>query len=265
MAFKIASWNVNSVRLRLEGLERLVKTADPDVICLQEIKVANELFPGDDIRALGYEHQAVHGQPGYHGVAVLSRQPIEAAEPIQWCQKDDCRHLRVRLSTGFDLHNLYIPAGGDIPDREVNDKFGHKLDFLTELTDWFKKGAASNGKSILLGDLNIAPLETDVWSHKQLLKVVSHTPVEVDALNSLQESADWIDAVRKVIPPEERLYSWWSYRARDWSASDRGRRLDHIWVTPDLAGDVTGAEVVREARAWEKPSDHAPVIVTLQR
>ena len=263
MTLKIATWNVNSVRLRLEGLARLIETADPDVICLQEIKVANELFPGDDIRALGYEHQAIHGQAGYHGVAVLSRQPIEVAEPIHWCQKDDSRHLRVKLGGDIEVHNLYVPAGGDVPDREVNDKFGHKLDFLAELTDWFANGAAAGGKSILLGDLNIAPLESDVWSHKQLLKVVSHTPVEVEALNAMQESAGWIDAVRKIIPPEERLYSWWSYRARDWSASDRGRRLDHVWVTPDLAGNVVDAEVLREARGWDQPSDHVPVIVTL--
>jgi exodeoxyribonuclease-3 len=156
-----------------------------------------------------------------------------------------------------------VPAGGDVPDRTVNEKFGHKLDFLADLTAWFRAGAASAGPTVLLGDLNIAPLETDVWSHKQLLKVVSHTPVEVDALNALQGSAGWVDAVRRIIPPSERLYSWWSYRARDWSASDRGRRLDHIWVTPDLADAVHAAEVLREARGWVQPSDHVPVIVTL--
>lgn len=265
MALKIATWNVNSVRLRLEGLARLAKTAEPDVICLQEIKVANELFPSDGVRALGYEHQVIHGQPGYHGVAILSKQPIETSEQIQWCAKEDCRHLRARLETGIELHNLYVPAGGDVPDRAINEKFGHKLDFLAELTAWFGKGAVAGGKSIILGDLNIAPLETDVWSHKQLLKVVSHTPVEVDALDRLQASAGFVDAVRKIIPPEERLYSWWSYRSRDWSASDRGRRLDHVWVTPDLAKSVVAVEVLREARGWEKPSDHVPVIATLQQ
>lgn len=263
MALKIATWNVNSVRLRLGGLGELAKQADPDVICLQEIKVTNELFPGDAIQELGYEHQAVHGQPGYNGVAILSKQPIETSEQVHWCGKDDCRHLQVKLEAGLVVHNLYIPAGGDIPDRDANEKFGHKLDFLAELTEWFKNGAASDGKSILVGDLNIAPLETDVWSHKQLLKVVSHTPVEVEALSVLQDSAGWVDAVREIIPPEERLYSWWSYRSRDWSASDRGRRLDHVWVTPDLAKSVTSAEVFRDARGWDKPSDHVPVVVTL--
>ncbi len=263
LSLTITTWNVNSVRLRKGGLARLAKESDSDVICLQEIKVTNELFPEDDIRAIGYPHLAIHGQPGYHGVAVLSKRPIERAEPIYWCGKDDCRHLRVTLEGGIDLHNFYIPAGGDVPDREVNEKFGHKLDFLNELTDWFEKGAVKAGRAILLGDLNIAPLETDVWSHKQLLKVVSHTPIEVEGLNALQASAGWVDAVRAIIPPEERLYSWWSYRAKDWSASDRGRRLDHIWVTPDLAPDVRSAAVLRAARGWDQPSDHAPVTVTL--
>ncbi|MBZ0324829.1 MAG: exodeoxyribonuclease III, partial [Alphaproteobacteria bacterium] len=112
-------------------------------------------------------------------------------------------------------------------------------------------------------DLNVAPLETDVWSHKQLLNVVSHTPVEVDHLDRLQASLGWIDAVRHFIPPENRLYSWWSYRARDWSASDRGRRLDHIWVTPDLRETLAGARVLRDVRGWDQPSDHAPVVCDL--
>jgi exodeoxyribonuclease-3 len=263
LSLTITTWNINSVRLRHEGLVRLVSDVDPDVICLQEIKVANELFPRQQIADLGYPHQAVHGQAGYHGVAVLSKRPIEAIEPIYWCDKDDSRHLRVRLDEGIDLHNLYIPAGGDIPDPEANDKFAHKLDFLRDLTAWFEGGAAKAGSSVLLGDLNIAPLETDVWSHKQLLKVVSHTPVEVERLNALQASAGWVDAVRKIIPAEEKLYSWWSYRSRDWSASDRGRRLDHIWVSPDLADGVETAEVLRSARGWEKPSDHVPVTIRL--
>jgi len=263
VSLTITTWNVNSVRLRLGGLARLADEIAPDVICLQEIKVTNDLFPGDAITELGYPHQAVHGQVGYHGVAVLSKQPITRAEPMQWCGKDDSRHIRVQLESGIDLHNFYIPAGGDVPDREANEKFGHKLDFLSELTAWFTDGAVKAGRAVLVGDLNIAPLETDVWSHKQLLKVVSHTPIEIDGLNAMQASGGWVDAVRHVISPEERLYSWWSYRARDWSASDRGRRLDHIWVTPDLAPKVQSANVLRAARGWDKASDHAPVTITL--
>jgi len=116
---------------------------------------------------------------------------------------------------------------------------------------------------VLVGDLNVAPLETDVWSHKQLLDVVSHTPVEVARLKRLGDAAGFVDAIRHFIPPEQRLYSWWSYRARDWTASDRGRRLDHIWVTPPLMGALMSAEVFKAARGWPSASDHVPVIVTI--
>ncbi len=116
---------------------------------------------------------------------------------------------------------------------------------------------------IAVGDFNIAPLETDVWSHKQLLKVVSHTPVEVDRLGRLQSAGGFIDAVRHFVPREKRLYTWWSYRARDWAASDRGRRLDHVWVTPSLVGALSETRVHRDSRGWGKASDHVPVMVSI--
>ena len=102
--------------------------------------------------------------------------------------------------------------------------------------------------SILVGDLNIAPLETDVWSHKQLLRVVSHTPVETEGLERARAAGGWVDLMRHFVPPEEKLYTWWSYRSPDWTVNDRGRRLDHIWVTPDLAGEAKAMKRA-EARA----------------
>ena len=152
-----------------------------------------------------------------------------------------------------------MPAGGDEPDPEVNDKFRHKMDFLAEMSQW---GAARDQSTpaILVGDLNIAPLETDVWSHKQLLKVVSHTPVEVDALNHVQQSGGWRDIVREAIAPDVPLFTWWSYRSRDWAAANKGRRLDHIWATASAADRMKAATVIKEVRGWEKPSDHAPVL-----
>jgi exodeoxyribonuclease-3 len=262
MPIRIATWNVNSVRLRGPALKRLVEEHAPDVLCLQEIKVADELFPADMFRELGYPHHLVFGQKAYHGVAILSRVPLEAPERGDWCGKGDARHLFAKLPGDIELHNFYVPAGGDIPDPEENEKFEHKLSFLDEVTNWFS-GTRNGARQVVVGDLNIAPLETDVWSHKQLLKVVSHTPVEVAALDRLAESRQFVDAVRHFIPPEEKLYSWWSYRARDWSSADKGRRLDHVWVTPDLAPALKSAAVIRAARGWEKPSDHVPVIVDL--
>ena len=131
------------------------------------------------------------------------------------------------------------------------------------MRDWFADVSAHNGRMVLVGDLNIAPLETDVWSHKKLLKVVSHTPVEVEHLAGVQASFDWHDAVRAHIPPEEKLYTWWSYRAKDWRTADKGRRLDHIWLSPDLKSSCTAVNVIKDARGWERPSDHAPIMAHL--
>ncbi len=258
---RIATWNVNSVRLRIDLLARLAAEHRPDVICLQEIKAEAKDFPFDALRALGFAHIHLRSMKGYNGVAILSRLPLERPEGRDWCGKEDCRHAMARLPGGIELHNFYIPAGGDIPDPKLNVKFAHKLGFLDEATGWFAEGRRNARKMILVGDLNIAPLETDVWSHKSLLGVVSHTPIEVDKLHRLQSSAKWVDAVRKFIPPSEKLYSWWSYRAADWHLSDRGRRLDHVWVTPSLAPAVKAARVLRDARGWRQPSDHVPVIV----
>ncbi|MBT7268982.1 MAG: exodeoxyribonuclease III, partial [Rhodospirillaceae bacterium] len=146
---------------------------------------------------------------------------------------------------------------------EKNEKFAHKLQFLKEITKWTKDRRKKTANRVLVGDLNIAPLETDVWSHKQLLKVVSHTPVEVAGLNKLQAAGPWIDAVREIIPPEEQVFSWWSYRSKDWTINDRGRRLDHVWVSEPLQDKISEVQILRDARSWEKPSDHVPVTVTL--
>ena len=263
MTLTLTTWNINSVRLRIDNVARLVDAVSPDILCLQEIKVQELDFPLKPLKKLGFEHAAVVGQKGYHGVAILSRRPFEEVERMNWCGKEDARHVRVRLEGGIDLHNFYVPAGGDIPDRDVNEKFGHKLDFLDEMTKHFRAAKRKDGSAILVGDLNVAPLEHDVWSHKQMLKVVSHTPVEVEKFTKLQASRAWIDVMREFVPQENKLYTWWSYRAKDWETSDRGRRLDHIWATPDLAPRFKSLAVLKEARGWEKASDHVPVTVTV--
>jgi exodeoxyribonuclease III len=147
------------------------------------------------------------------------------------------------------------------PIRLPIRKFAHRLAFLDEMVDWMATERIGGSGAIIAGDLNIAPLETDVWNHKALLRVVSHTPVEVEKLNLVRAAGPWVDALRHFVPPEEKLYTWWSYRARDWQKSDRGRRLDHVWVSHSLKPRLDGARVLRESRGWERASDHVPVLV----
>jgi exodeoxyribonuclease-3 len=265
MTLTVATWNINSVRLRIRQVGRFLDRYAPDLLCLQEIKCPDDRFPTKPFIRRGYDHILVNGQKGYHGVAIASRRPFLVTAKRGFCEKSDARHASVAIADADGeilVHNFYIPAGGDAPDPAVNDKVAHKLAFLDEMRGWLT-GAETDRKAILVGDLNIAPLETDVWSHKQLLKVVSHTPVETEGLETVRAAGGWVDAVRYFVPAEERLYTWWSYRALDWQASDRGRRLDHIWVTPHLAGRLESAEVVRDARGWSRPSDHVPVIARI--
>ncbi len=259
MAFTLATWNINSVRLRSPIVQKLLQEEGPDVLCLQETKSPVDKIPLEDFAALGYGHMVARGQKGYNGVAILSRLPIEEVASEDFASLGHARHIAGRLENGTTVHNFYVPAGGDVPDREKNEKFGQKLDYLAEMRDWFIQNAPE--KSILVGDLNIAPREDDVWDHKKLLKVVSHTPIEVEKLAEVQDSGNWVDVTRQDIP-EGKLYSWWSYRARDWDAADKGRRLDHVWASKDIANAAHSSRVLRDARGWEKPSDHAPVFAT---
>lgn len=260
MTVTLVSWNVNSVRLRLPLIEQLIKKTKPDILCFQETKVVDDLFPRDFFDKAGFSHAVIRGQKGYHGVAILSRLPIAGSGGKAWAGREDRRHAIATFKGGIELHNFYVPAGGDLPDASKNPSFAHKLAFLEEMADWFEKKKTRKRPAILVGDLNVAPLETDVWSHRQLLKVVSHTPAEVERLARVQASGGWTDAVRHFIPETENLYSWWSYRARDWAQSNRGRRLDHIWVTPPLKKQLRSVEILKEARGWERPSDHVPVL-----
>jgi exodeoxyribonuclease III len=257
---KIATWNINSVRLRIAQVERFLAQHAPDVLCLQEIKTVEELFPHEAFERLGYVHRAVHGQKGYHGVATVSRVPMREFSRHDWQDNGEARHVGVELlgaGQGMVLENVYVPAGGDIPDRDENPKFGQKLDFLGRMTRW---ADAIDRPTLIVGDFNIAPLESDVWNHKQLLKVVSHTPLEVETLQRFRDAHGWVDLGREFIPAPQRYYSWWSYRAKDWKAVDRGRRLDHMWASPGLAGTLKNHGVVEETRGWEQCSDHVPLI-----
>jgi exodeoxyribonuclease-3 len=271
MSLKITTWNINSVRLRIDLVAGFLRSAQPDVLCLQETKCPDDAFPLKRFKRLGYEHAAISGQKGYHGVAVLSRLPFEKVDVQSFCGKADCRHIsvvlgeRAKLNDAITLHNFYVPAGGDEPDPAVNLKFRHKLDFLDEMRAHAGLRPEKAQRAILVGDLNVAPLEHDVWSHKQMIKVVSHTPVECEKLVAAQKSGGWIDSMRVLTPEPEKLFTWWSYRAMDnWRASDRGRRLDHVWTSDALADRVSAIKIGKNYRGAKRPSDHVPVTATIE-
>jgi exodeoxyribonuclease-3 len=254
----VASWNINSVRLRAGLVQQMLADHAPDVLCLQETKSPVDKIPAALFADLGYTTLIARGEKGYNGVAILSRIPLEPLPHVDFCGKGDARHVAAVTEGGVEIHNLYIPAGGDVPDRDANPKFAHKLDFVSELAAW---GAERHGPAILVGDLNIAPGEDDVWSHRELLKVVSHTPIEVEGFEAARAAGRWTDVTRQHIP-EGKLYSWWSYRAADWAASDRGRRLDHVWASPEVAPTARESRILKAVRGWPQPSDHVPVLAS---
>ena len=258
---KIATWNINSVRLRLHQVLKLITDKKIDLLCLQETKTQNEFFPSEEFTKVGMKYQHFRGEKSYNGVAILSNTKFSGKSYIDYCKKGDARHLSVKLKNDIEIHNFYVPAGGDEPDVSLNQKFEHKIAFLNEMKINFLKDKKIN--KVLVGDLNIAPLENDVWSHKQLLNVVSHTPLETSSLLEMINSGEWVDVMRELVPQDKKLYSWWSYRNRNWEISNRGRRLDHFLVSKNLFSKVKSGVIYKDTRSWERPSDHVQIIVDI--
>ena len=258
---RIATWNINSVRLRIHHVLRFIKEQNIDVMCLQETKTPDEFFPKDELENCGFKHLYYRGEKSYNGIAIISKFEFSDTSYINWCKKQDTRHIYVKIKNNIELHNFYVPAGGDEPDILLNPKFEHKISFINEMKNYFLSDTQKN--KILVGDLNIAPLEHDVWSHKQLLNVVSHTQIETKTLLEIIQTGDWVDIMRELVPHNEKLYSWWSYRNRNWEISNRGRRLDHFWISKNLFSLVKSGVIYKDTRSWEKPSDHVPIIVDI--
>lgn len=258
---KVVTWNINSIRIRFPLIKNFIDAYNPDVICFQETKVTDEAFPLGECISLGFPHVRYSGEKSYNGVAIFSKFPIEDEFILKFCN-DDKRHYAIKIN-GVELHNFYVPAGGDEPDIDINPKFKHKLEYLDEMHNWFLQNRNKDQKIILLGDLNISPLEEDVWSSRQLRNDVSHTPIEREKLMRNLTEFGFVDSSRMFVPETEKLYSWWSYRSPDWEKSDRGRRLDHIWLTPELASKADNHVIAKEMRGKPSPSDHVPVMVRI--
>ena len=251
----------------MEALGWLVAERDPDILCLQETRVDDSLFPETEVAALGYQHQAFIGMKAHNGVAILSKFPLLDVDTKDWRGRSDCRHILASVITGkpigaLEVHSLYVPAGGNLADPMKNEKFRHKLEFLEEQTHWWKaRGAGTN--RVLAGDLNIAPLISDPWPHERLRRTVTHTEVEAIYLEHFRRAGDWANAVPQKYPNDEPVSTWCGYMADDEESVNKGWRLDHIWISKNLKSAVQTAEVFEEALSWDAPSDHAPVIVTL--
>mgnify|MGYP001292875276 CR=1 FL=1 len=259
---KLATWNINSIRLRKENVIKFLKKENIDIIFLQETKTIDKFFPESFFYNYGYTHIYFRGEKSYNGVAVLSKIPFKNKSFHNFCNLKDTRHLKIELINNIIIHNFYVPAGGDVPDIKLNVKFKHKIDFMNEMIELLKMEVSK--KNIILGDFNIAPSENDVWSHKTLLKQVSHTKVETDVFKKLLEKCSYEDIVRKAFNKEDKIFSWWSYRNKDWKKSNRGRRLDHILVSNNFKKNISNVNIYNHIRGQYKPSDHVPISITLK-
>jgi exodeoxyribonuclease III len=261
---RIISYNVNSVRERLRAVRRVVRKYDPDVLCLQETKVVDALFPIQALQEVGLSSVIISGQKGYHGVAIATKAPPLRSWSHSLCGLPDKRHLAVELADGTEVHNLYVPAGGDKPNPDDNPVFARKLAFLRAMQRWFRSWSDRQTKPrVLVGDFNVAPLESDVWDHHKMRRTMTHTAIEVELLNEAQQALPWTDVRQSMLPLDARSFTWWSYRNPKWQTANKGRRLDHAWVSEALRDRIVGYHVATEVRGWKKPSDHAPVIVDL--
>ena len=259
---KIATWNINSVRIRFDAIKQFVLRYNPDILCLQETKTEDEYFPHKEMQSLGFAYHVVRGEKSYNGVAILSKLPIKLVDKFSFVN-DHARHVSVIVGDNIELHNFYFPAGGDIADPVINPKFDHKLQYVDNVAEWFKHNRSAEDKIILVGDLNIAPEKHDVWSHRLLLDIVSHTYMETYHFRKLVSSVGFMDAIREFISSDQRLYSWWSYRNKDWRNSDKGRRLDHILMTAPLKRHLVRYDIFKDSRDFQPTSDHVPVLIEL--
>jgi len=250
---KIATWNVNSINIRLPVLLDWLKKTEIEVVCLQETKCVDESFPFAEINGAGYQ-TAFFGQKSYNGVAILSRYEIEDVQK-GFHDDDDEQPKRLIAATvnGIRIVNTYIPNGTEL----WTEKFTFKLDWLQRLRKFFDETCDQNRDVLLCGDFNVAPEELDVWSVPAWEGKLHFSKPERAAMHHVKQWG-FVDVFRK-LNPELQEFSWWNYREGAWQRN-RGLRIDHIWTSPSLAEKCTACWVDKAPRALEKPSDHAPVI-----
>lgn len=252
-ALKIATWNVNSIRVRMEMLLDWLKKQNPDVVCLQETKVEDHQFPEQELRDAGY-NSIYMGQKNFNGVAILSRFPISESKYgfLNGFDRENNR-LISGVVEGITFIDVYVPQG----QTTDSQKFSYKLEFLNELVKDLAQRFKNDQPLVLLGDLNIAPDDRDVTSPEAMQGLVSFHPKEHEMLQKLR---GWglHDLFRK-FNQEAHQFTWWDFRTRGFERND-GMRIDHLWVTSWVLKKAQSCVVDVENRSLPKPSDHAPVI-----
>ena len=253
---KVATWNVNSIRSRVERVLAWTQREMPDVLCFQEIKTTDELFPRTRFEDLGY-HVETFGQPTYNGVAILSRTtPKELERGLPGDAPDAQKRLIAATVKGVRIVNVYVPNG----QSPESDKFVFKMEWLARLRDWLEASASPEDPLLLLGDFNIAPDERDVHDPERWRGQVHFHPLEHAALARITE---WglFDLFRKH-HTEGGFYSWWDYRKLAFP-KNYGLRIDLVLGTAPLLKRCKGSAIHRDERKGEGPSDHAPVMVEI--
>jgi exodeoxyribonuclease-3 len=275
---KIISYNINSLRKRINLLQELITDFEPEIICLQEIKISHQKdFPFEFFENLGFKNLKFRlSLKGQGGVLIASKN-IELIDENsfnfmfdqdekEFFESNSHRHISVKFSWNemiFRLHNFYVPSGGSGEEENdlLNPKFLDKLKFFKSMVAFFERNK-SDGQ-IIVGDLNIAPFENDVFNHKMLLKVISHTEQETQLFRDLLEKGEFDDLCRIFHQHSEKIFSWWSYRSKDFQKNNRGRRLDHVLTSKNISAYVKNFRILSEYRKKDSPSDHSPVMIEL--
>jgi exodeoxyribonuclease III len=250
---KIATWNVNSLNVRLPHVREWLQAAEPDILVMQEIKQVTEAFDRDAFRQLGYESLA-SGQKTYNGVAVLCRSGT-LADPITDLPGFEDPQRRVLATTvdGLRVVNLYVPNGSSVG----SEKYEYKLRWLAALRNWLHDELSRHDRLVVLGDFNIAPDDRDVYDPEKWGDDILCSPREREALKALLDLG--LTDVFRQFEQEEKVFSWWDYRAAGFRRN-AGLRIDLILASAALSGACTASYIDREPRTWERPSDHAPAI-----
>jgi len=261
---KIATWNINGVRARIENLIAWLNESKPDIVCLQEIKTQDEGFPRFEIEALGY-HVETHGQKGFNGVAILSKLRFDEANArLPGADGDEqARFIEGVFSvrdakgrkTALRVASLYLPNGNPIG----TEKFAYKLGWMERLRRWAEERLALEEPLVLAGDYNVIPQPADARFPQNWVNDALFQPETRQAFRRLA-GLGFTDAIRAV--SDGPLYTFWDYQAGAWQKNN-GIRIDHLLLSPEAADRFRGAAIEKHVRAWEKPSDHVPVTIEL--